>query len=246
MQLKKNPRDPQFVDSRGQYEDDPIETVEEVMDVRPEPATRTRPRPEAEEGAPQPQRQATPRAESLVDSHSSFDGKYETAQDLRVQGTVSGEIACGGMLTIEQGATANASILARDAIVRGRVDGQIVCKGRLLITATAIVTGTVKAGAVVVEEGASLNGTVEMVATAPVSAAAGPAPEPPQIGLNEAPVPDLAAESVASVTSSRGPNWGTERRASVTPDSTVSRAGRQAPSFAFVPTSEERAAAERT
>ena len=240
MQLKKNPRDPQFSDPNNQYEDE-FEAEDESLEVRPEPAPRARQRVEAEtEPAPRP----AARAESLVDARSTFDGKYETDQDLRVQGSVSGEIVCRGTLTIEQGATATARIQARDALVRGRVDGDIVCSGRLLLTATSVVTGTIKAATLVVEEGASLSGTVETVAAVPAL------PLDVEIPAT-AETPALApAPDPVSVSSTRGPSWGAERRtnggATAAAETVVTRSGRQAPSFAFVPTTEERAtAAER-
>ena len=101
------------------------------------------------------------RAESVIDVHSTFDGRYETEQDLRVEGVVSGEIVCRGTLTIEREATANAKIEARDAHICGRVDGEVNCSGRLRLASTAVVTGTLKTGTLVIEEGATLRGTVE-------------------------------------------------------------------------------------
>src|SRR5205814_3332075 len=99
--------------------------------------------------------------ESVVDAHSSFDGRYETDKDLRVEGTISGEIICGGMFTVEREASARARIQTREAQIRGRLEGDIVCSGKLLLSSTAVVTGTMKAGALVVEEGATVSGSVD-------------------------------------------------------------------------------------
>jgi cytoskeletal protein CcmA (bactofilin family) len=103
------------------------------------------------------------RGQSIIDAHSTFDGRYETDQDLRVEGTISGDIICRGELTVERDATVNAQIAARDATIRGRVDGEVTCTGRLTLTGTAIVTGTLKAATLVVEEGAALRGNIETV-----------------------------------------------------------------------------------
>jgi cytoskeletal protein CcmA (bactofilin family) len=239
MQFKKNPRDPQFGDPIDQYEEADQSEVES-LEMRPEPAPRVRPRAEADlDGSARP----ASRAESLIDKHSSCDGKYETGQDLRIQGTVSGEIACGGLLTIEQGAVARARIEARDAIVRGSVDGDLACSGRLLLTSTAVVTGTLKAATLVVEEGARLSVTVET--SVPVAAAPPVANETPAEPI---PAPEAPPAADVSIGSTRGPSWSGERRpnAGAAADSGASRGSRQAPSFAFVPTTEERAAtAER-
>jgi cytoskeletal protein CcmA (bactofilin family) len=165
------------------------------------------------------------RAESVIDVHSTFDGRYETEQDLRVEGKISGEVVCRGTLTIERDAIANARIEARDAAICGRVDGEIVCSGRLRLTATAIVTGTLRAGTLVIEEGASLRGDVETVQ-------------------------DGAVRPAASTRSSRSngaeSKGAEEAPASVAPMPSRAAAarGREMPSFALV-SSEERTAGER-
>ncbi len=242
MQLnKKNPRDPQFADQRDQFEEDYDMDGAETNDARGESTTRTRVRPDGE--GEQVSRAA--RNESVVDANSAFDGKYETSQDLRIQGTISGEIVCRGLLTIEQEATAKASIQARDAHVRGRLEGDITCSGRLLLASTAVVTGTLKAGSLVIEEGASLSGNVETAGAPIASQPAAPAAQTAARATTAEPAAPAAPERASSVSSSRGPSWSGERRANggSTTETTPARNGRQAPSFAFVPTSEERAAA---
>lgn len=101
------------------------------------------------------------RVESLVDGNASFDGHFKAEQDLRVQGSISGEITCRGLLTIERTASARARIDAHDLDVHGTIEGDVTCSGRLHLASTAVISGTVKAGSLVVEEGASINGTVE-------------------------------------------------------------------------------------
>ena len=68
---------------------------------------------------------------------------------------------CRGTLTIEHEASARARINARDAHIKGRLEGDVVCSGRLLLSATATVTGTLKAPVLVVEEGATLSGSID-------------------------------------------------------------------------------------
>lgn len=109
-------------------------------------------------------------AASLVDRQSSFDGQFRTEHDLRIEGSAAGQIHCGGMLTVERDATVKARVEARDLIVRGRIEGDVVCSGRALLTSTAAVIGSLKAATLVVEEGASLTATVEVIPSAPVAA----------------------------------------------------------------------------
>ncbi|HEX6030590.1 MAG TPA: polymer-forming cytoskeletal protein [Tepidiformaceae bacterium] len=225
MQLKKNGRDSVYPHTSANSVDESDGTNDESYygDV-PAPSVRSRAgitEQETSRGA-----QAV-RAESVIDVHSTFDGRYETEQDLRVEGTISGEIVCRGTLTIERDATANAKIEARDAAICGRVDGEIVCSGRLRLTATAIVTGTLRAGTLVIEEGASLKGDVETVQ------------EQARVATNARAARSNGADSTGSEEAPREP-------ASVAPLPSRAAAGRgrEVPSFALV-SSEERAAGER-
>ncbi|MBI2765001.1 MAG: polymer-forming cytoskeletal protein [Chloroflexi bacterium] len=165
MQIKKNSREDGYQDITDAYADEPNQGRVPSFES-PDPLGRTvRRGGELEGSVPAVAEDARPavRAESVIDAGSSFDGRYEAGQDLRILGSISGEIACRGTLTIEKDATAKARIQTRDAQVRGSVEGDIVCSGRLLLTATAMVTGTIKAGSLVVEEGASVSGTVQTV-----------------------------------------------------------------------------------
>ena len=237
MQIKKNPRDSQPGEGSEPY-DDEAETgpnaVPAFIDEPQRPAWRrdsafaTTPvakrSPAVEEAplapaaaAPTP---AQPRGESVVDAQSNFDGRFDTDQDLRVLGTVSGEIACRGLLTIERDATAKAKIDAHDVVVRGRVDGELTCSGKLVIEAAAVVTGKVRAAMLVVQEGAVLGGNVEttLEGASPVTATRG-------------------TRRDAAVASESG-------RAEATSDARVTRS-RDLPSFALV-SSDQRPNGERS
>ncbi|HMS58396.1 MAG TPA: polymer-forming cytoskeletal protein [Tepidiformaceae bacterium] len=171
---------------------------------------------------------AVRRNESIIDAGSSFDGRYEAGEDLRILGSVSGEIICRGVLTIEKDAKAKARIEAREAVVRGTCDGDIVCSGRLVLAGSAVVNGTIKAATFVVEEGATITGTVQ---TTP----AGATTEAPAAPAAAAPIPlkgeKAAAEETAETPASGGRGANTRW---------TSR-NREAPNFALV-SSEERAA----
>lgn len=236
MQLKKTGREGGYIDPRNTTDagDLAVDDIEEyavhATDTMQRPnAGRVRPADEEQE-TPQPRVQPNTHAESLVDAHSNFDGKYETDQDLRVQGSISGEVVCRGVFTVDQEATARARIQTRDALIRGRVEGDIVCSGRLLLASTSVVTGTLKAATLIVEEGATLTGNVETasgMASGRVTGAAAIASTPAEARRNPTPLEErrTAAEPVA-VGNGSGRN------------------GRQAPNFAFVP-ADERAGGDR-
>jgi cytoskeletal protein CcmA (bactofilin family) len=105
----------------------------------------------------------------VIDRNSSFDGRFETEHDLRIEGTVSGEIVCKGTFIVDREATARVRVQARDGHILGHFEGDLVCAGKLTLAATAQVSGTFKAALLVVEEGATVSGTVDTTqgATAP-------------------------------------------------------------------------------
>lgn len=168
MQIKKNTRDAHYPEA-AQYEQnayasdstDQFGDSTESFSVRP---SRTGTPAGAAAQGESGERTAAARSESVIDQYSSFDGRFETEHDLRVDGQISGEVTCRGLFTVKKDATARARIQTRDAHILGRFEGDLVCSGKLLLAATAQVTGTLKAAVLVVEEGATVSGTVETVA----------------------------------------------------------------------------------
>jgi cytoskeletal protein CcmA (bactofilin family) len=163
MQIKKAPRDGHYPET-AQYEPNGYnsEAADQFGDVPESFAVRSaRGATQQSTSTESGERTAAVRSESVIDQYSSFDGRFETEHDLRVEGTVSGEITCRGLFTINKDATARVRAQTRDAHVLGRFEGDLVCSGKLLLAATAHVTGTLKAAVLVVEEGASVSGTVE-------------------------------------------------------------------------------------
>jgi len=203
--LKKNTRDTAYPDSET---DTPDQNYSSTDAYYSDPATTaTRTRATDAEGRP------VARGQSVVDAHSTFDGRYETEQDLRVEGNISGEVVCRGELTVERDAIVNAKIEARDATIRGRVDGEVSCTGRLLLTGTAVVTGTFRAATLVVEEGATLRGNVETTqdgGAAPLTKVTRASAQP------EPATPETEASAPAPMTARNG------------------RGNREVPSFALV------------
>lgn len=170
MQIKKNNRENRFGQPEPRYNSESVtpvslqddEAATTTMDssmmpdeVQQEPMTITRNRDAQQYAPPVPN-------ESVIDGNSTFEGKFETDQDLRILGSIGGEVVCRGRLTVEKDAVARAKLQARDATIRGRIEGDMICSGRLDLAATAVIHGTIKAGMLTVEEGATVQGNVEV------------------------------------------------------------------------------------
>ncbi len=110
------------------------------------------------------QSDAYPSAESasVIDRHSDFDGTYSTDRDLRIEGTVKGNLSCQGTLHVAQGATVNAQIEAEQIVVAGSLEGTITCRTRLQIMPSGDVKGKITTPSLVINEGARYQGQMEM------------------------------------------------------------------------------------
>lgn len=120
---------------------------------------------------------AEPRAEgqeSLIDASSSFDGLFRVGHHLRIEGEAKGEIQCEGTVTIAEGATVAAKVVAASVIVAGTLTGEITCRERLQILPSGRVSGTVTTSSLAIQEGALYEGELHM-RTTPVETR----PQPP-------------------------------------------------------------------
>ncbi len=175
MQIKKTSRDGHYPESPS-YESNPYnsDATDQFADLPESFAVRTA-RGAAQAPSAELSDRTAPiaRSESVIDQHSSFDGRFETEHDLRVEGTISGEVNCRGLFTVNKDATARVRVQTRDAHILGRLEGDVVCSGKLFLASTAHVTGTMKAAILVVEEGAAVSGTMETMQNGAVASRAG-------------------------------------------------------------------------
>ena len=93
---------------------------------------------------------------------TSFIGTLQFEGTVRLDGRFEGEVSGADLLIIGQSAAVRAEIQVGSLTVSGRVEGNIVARKRVELLGTAQVTGSVKTPALVVSEGAVLNGTCEM------------------------------------------------------------------------------------
>ena len=89
-------------------------------------------------------------------------GKLHIEGDIRVQGSVEGELDATGDVNVDSGASVNAAIQGRSVNVRGQVAGSVSAQDRLLLSGSAVLTGDFNVGRLAIEDGATLNGHVSM------------------------------------------------------------------------------------
>jgi cytoskeletal protein CcmA (bactofilin family) len=102
-------------------------------------------------------------------------GQLHIDGDVRLGGTVEGEIHATGDVDVDDEAKVNASLNGSDVSIRGHVSGMVTARKRLVVARSGSLTGDVRVARLVIQDGASFSGNVSM---GPQHAGAAPAPEP--------------------------------------------------------------------
>jgi len=102
-------------------------------------------------------------------------GQLHIDGDVRLGGTVEGEIHATGDVDVDDEAKVNASLNGSDVSIRGHVSGMVTARKRLVVARSGSLTGDVRVARLVIQDGASFSGNVSM---GPQHATAAPPPEP--------------------------------------------------------------------
>jgi cytoskeletal protein CcmA (bactofilin family) len=90
-------------------------------------------------------------------------GEVSGEEDLLIQGQLDGSVALGlNSVTVGDGGRVKADITGRIITIEGKVEGNLKAKEQIILRGTATVQGDIKAPRVVLEDGASFRGLVDM------------------------------------------------------------------------------------
>lgn len=101
-------------------------------------------------------------ANTFIGSSIVIDGEISGEEDLVIQGTVKGKIALKESLYVEQSGVVEADIATQNVDVSGQVTGNITASDKVELKAECRVTGDVKAPRILIADGASFKGNVDM------------------------------------------------------------------------------------
>lgn len=99
---------------------------------------------------------------SIIGPGMKVIGDCETDGTIRVEGTVEGSIRAGKAVVVGKDGLVEGDIITQDAVISGRVVGTLTAESRLELQVTSRIEGEVRARRMQLEEGAMLNGTVQM------------------------------------------------------------------------------------
>jgi cytoskeletal protein CcmA (bactofilin family) len=101
---------------------------------------------------------------TVVSAGLRIKGEISGNEDILVEGLVEGPIQLGeGMLTVGATGQVAADVVAREVIVYGKVEGNLTARDRIEIKNEGSVVGNLTTARIIIEDGANLKGSVEIV-----------------------------------------------------------------------------------
>jgi cytoskeletal protein CcmA (bactofilin family) len=99
---------------------------------------------------------------AVIGKDTQIRGRVSGEGDLRIEGSVHGDVSLRGDLVVADGAEVSAEGLqATSVLVEGRVEADISATEGVVIRASAKVHGAIKGARISIEEGASVSGRIE-------------------------------------------------------------------------------------
>ena len=110
---------------------------------------------------------------NALTSGSKIIGTVITDSDMRIDGTVEGDVKCAGKLVVGEQGLVKGTVECQNAEIMGRLDGKIDVKYTLALRATSTIKGEINTGTLMIEPNAIFNGSCTMGAKAPEQPAKG-------------------------------------------------------------------------
>ena len=103
-----------------------------------------------------------PGSTTTIAEGTKVSGEISGSSDLRIEGEFDGSVSISGLVLVAETGQVRTSIRASKVTVAGRVDGDIFGNQMIELEPSAVVTGDLLAPKILIREGASLQGRVEM------------------------------------------------------------------------------------
>ncbi len=99
---------------------------------------------------------------TLIGAGTTLKGDVHSKNDLRIDGTVIGNIQSDAKIIIGTSGVVEGDIISNQADITGKVDGDIRSKELLQLKGDSTVTGNIYAGKLQIEPSATFNGQCHM------------------------------------------------------------------------------------
>jgi cytoskeletal protein CcmA (bactofilin family) len=108
------------------------------------------------------EKETKPMANTVIGSSIVIDGEISGEEAITILGSVKGKVAVAQGVVIEAGATVEADIEGQTVTVSGKVTGNVTAHEKLELRPESKMVGNAKAPRIVVADGASFKGNVDM------------------------------------------------------------------------------------
>ncbi len=99
---------------------------------------------------------------NTISKDTSIDGNVETSGNLRIEGTVKGNIRAKSKIVLGNSGVVEGKIYAQTADIEGTVKGTVQVVGLLTLKSNAHIKGDINTGKLVMEAGAVFDGRCKM------------------------------------------------------------------------------------
>lgn len=168
-----------------------------------------------EEDSPEPEQRQTERITSVLGDGTIYLGKISGQGGVRIEGAFEGEIALQGTLVIGTTGKVNCEDLrANEVIIAGALRGNITAE-KVEIRSSGRIWGDVKTTAFSTEEGAFLQGNIQMEENIQLDLPFVPSPAIKPMKQDEIPIPSTEKQAVTirtdpAVSKKKGPKLSSE------------------------------------
>jgi cytoskeletal protein CcmA (bactofilin family) len=108
------------------------------------------------------EKEAKTMGNTVIGSSIVVDGEISGEETLTVLGTVKGKIAMAQAVVVEAGASVEADVEGQTVTVSGKVTGNVSAREKLELRPESKMIGNAKAPRIVVADGATFKGNVDM------------------------------------------------------------------------------------
>lgn len=99
---------------------------------------------------------------SIIGKGTSVEGDLNTVGNIRIEGDVKGNVHCKSKIALGQSSYVEGIVYAQNAEIAGEIQGSIEVSELLILRPTAIIHGDIVTNKLVVESGATFNGSCRM------------------------------------------------------------------------------------
>jgi len=91
---------------------------------------------------------------------TTVDGNINTESDIRIDGTLKGDLHCGGKAIIGPSGFVEGDITCQSAVIEGQFEGNLAVAEILTLKETAVINGEASYDKLVVHQGAVINAAI--------------------------------------------------------------------------------------